>query len=192
MVPELSSLPNGTPIWITIALVVLSAILTFSERVAKISGPIGAAARWWTSRQASEVKRSLSLEETINDSVEKRVQMRMEPIQGQITDMRDRIRTLQQDLNIERSERKKELATERVEHRKTIARLQAERDLYVDWSAHLQAWWRPVQLWIADRGLEIPPPKYPAFAEFRAEWERKNKSVYNYESLERKKDKFDD
>lgn len=182
--PELSSLPSGTPIWVTIALIVLSAILTFSERVAKISGPIGTVARWWTSRQANEIKRSLSLEETINESVEKRVQMRMEPIQGQITDMRDRIQTLQLDLNIERSERKKELATERVEHRKTIARLQAERDLYVDWSAHLQAWWRPVQLWIADRGLELPPPKYPAFAEFRAEWERKNKEAYNYDRLE--------
>lgn len=188
---ELSWLPAGTPIWITIILIVISAFLTFSERVAKISGPIGALARWWTSRQANAIRRGLSLEETINESVEKRVQMRVEPIQGQITDMRDRIKVLQKDLNTERSERKQELANERDAHRRTISQLQTERDLYVDWSAHLQAWWRPVQLWIADAGLEIPPPKYPAFSEFRAEWERKRNSMYDIDTTD-KLDSSDD
>lgn len=179
MPPEFDSLPDGTPIWLTIAFLVISAALTFSERAARLKGPLGAAARWWNNRQVHEVKRSLSLDETINEAVEKRVHMRMEPIQGQISDMRDRMHTLQRDLNTERTERKAELAAERAQHQKTIQRLTAERDLYVDWSAHLQAWWRPVQLWIAENGLQLPPPEYPAFSEFRADWERRNLHQYN-------------
>lgn len=179
MSPELSSLPQGTPVWVTVGLVIISALLTFSERAAKLKGPLGAAARRWNNRQLLEIEHKLTVEEAIDKSVEKRVEMKMKPVNCQIFDMEKRIRNLREDLARERADRKRERDATNTEHQEAIRRLKAERDLYVDWSAHLQSWWHPIQMWIASQGLTLPPPPYPSFAEFKLQWERKNKKQLN-------------
>lgn len=160
---DVNQLPPGTPLWISSTLVVLSALLLFSERAAKIKGPLGALARWWDQRQQDEVDRLLSTDTRIEAAAERRYGKRM-------AEMEDQLKTLRTDLEAERQARRDDRVVMTREHEAEKATLRLDRDLYASWGEHLLAWWRAQSQFLAASGVELPPPTLPTFAKFRKDW----------------------
>lgn len=160
---DLSQLPAGTPVWVVISLVVLGAILTFSERAAKLKGPFGALARWWSTQQEQAIEKAARVDAQIEKAAERRYGARMD-------DMKRELDQLRKDLEAERADRKREREATVREHREEIEKVRVDRDLGFAWSEHLLAWWRSQAMWLASQGVELPPPPLPTFAQFRAQW----------------------
>lgn len=147
---NLADLPEGTPLWIILALVLIPSLLTFSEKAAKISGPLGALARWWQGRQQRAIEREHAVAGTRLSLYE----AELSELRALVDDIRDRMESAE------------------TRHRIEIEEIHAERDLYADWSAYQARWWRPKHQWLAEQGITLPPPPYPTFADFRKEWAR--------------------
>lgn len=164
---DLSSLPEGTPVWLITALVVCSAILVFSERAAKIKGPLGSLSRWWEGRQKDEIDRI----QAANDRIEQAAQLRY----GQrLKSLEESMKRLSTDLDDERKARRRERKEMTDRYESQINRVQQERDLFAAWSEHILAWWRTQAQWLAQHGIVLPPPGLSTFAEFRLQWIRAN------------------
>ena len=139
---DVSNLPEGTPVWIAAGIVITGAFLSLSEQAAKLSGPLGAAARWWNERQVREVKSQKTLDREINDLVDKRVERVRQEMRASLKHLEAQIEKLRE--------------TESLQH------------AYIVWiTSHL----RRIEVWAADRGLELPPPPFMTFTEFVAEQE---------------------
>lgn len=160
---DASQLPPGTPLWITSAVVMLSALMLFSERAAKLQGPLGALARWWDQRQQDEVDRLLSTDNRIEAAAERRYGSRM-------AEMEESIKTLRADLEAERQARRDDRVAMTREHEAEKVTLRLDRDLYASWSEHLLAWWRAQSQWLAANGIQLPAPPLPTFAQFRKDF----------------------
>lgn len=139
---DLNSLPEGTPVWVITAGALTTLFLTLSEKAAKLPGGLGAAARWWNTRQVREVRRRKGLDAEINELVDEKVGWVRAEMRASIKDLKGQIEKLQK--------------TERLQHS------------YIVWiTSHL----RRIEVWAADRGLELPPPPFMTFTEFVAERE---------------------
>lgn len=164
---DFSSLPEGTPVWLVTFLVICSAILVFSEKAAKIKGPLGSLSRWWESRQSDEIDRI----QAANDKIEKAAQRRY----GQrLKSLESSMERLSADLDEERKARRRERKEMADRYESQIARVQQERDLFAAWSEHILAWWRTQAQWLAQHGVTLPPPSLSTFSEFRDQWIRAN------------------
>ena len=157
------NLPAGTPVWITATIALVAALVTFSPQVAKLGGPIGAAARWFQNRQVREIDRAESVDQAIEAAVQRRVDSEIGPLKR-------RIETLEADLERERDERREERAREQRDHRAEVEQLRLERDMYADYAAHTSSWVLPVKVFLKGQGIELPPPPWPDFEAFRREW----------------------
>ena len=163
MIVDLNSLPAGTPVWLVLGIVIASSMLVFSERAAKLKGPLGAAARWWEQRQQDEVDRLQSTDERIEAAAERRYGRRM-------AEMEKQIERLRADLEAERKARREERAATSREHAAELDRVRLDRDMFAAWSEHILAYWRAQSQWLAANGVQLPPPPVPTFAAFREEW----------------------
>ena len=146
------NLPAGTPVWITATIALIAALVTFSPQVAKLGGPLGAAARWFQNRQLREINRSESVDQAIEAAVQRRVDSEIGPLKQRISDLAA------------------DLERERVEHRAEVEKLRIERDMFADYAAHASSWVLPVKVFLNGQGIELPPPPWPDFEEFRREW----------------------
>ncbi|NEJ47660.1 hypothetical protein, partial [Rhizobium leguminosarum] len=61
----------GAPLWITIIVVVAPMLLTFTKAAGQIPGALGAASRWWHTRQLREVERAEDLDKAIEEAVKR-------------------------------------------------------------------------------------------------------------------------
>lgn len=164
---DFSSLPEGTPVWLITTLVIISAILVFSERAARIKGPLGSLSRWWEGRQQDEIDRI----QAANDRIEQAAQLRY----GQrLKSLEEAMKRLNCDLEDERKSRRRERKELADRYESQLARVQHERDLFAAWSEHILAWWRSQAQWLAQHGIALPPPGLSTFTEFRAHWTKDN------------------
>lgn len=143
----LTNLPQGTPVWLIIALVIITAILTLSERLAKLSGPIGALARWFQQRQLREVERKAELDEVIDSAVERRVEREIKPWKITIKRLEDQVQRLSEKLELKEEQHRKEI------------------EWLVNYIARVAAWWHRMKIRLAAQGVEIDEDM-PVFAEY--------------------------
>lgn len=166
---DASSLPDGTPLWFTLTFVAISSLLLFSERVAKIKGPMGSLARWWEDRQQSEIDRIQDANDRIEDAAKRRYGFR-------INQLEDSMARLESELKEERADRKRERKEMSDRYEGQIIRAQRERDLFAAWAEHILSWWRVQAQWLAQQGISLPHPHLPIFSEFRQQWLDRNNS----------------
>lgn len=149
------SLPPGTPTYIPIIIVIAGAVLTLSERLAKIRGPLGALARWWQDRQLREVDQRISLDQKIQQVVDLATKQ-----------LRDDLDSLRKDLDDEKEARRRE----RVEHRRELAENERALDKAMSWIAVATAWYADHLVWLAAQGIEVSEP-LPSWFEWRVDSE---------------------
>lgn len=122
----------GAPVWLTIVVIVTPMLLTFSKAAGRLPGVLGAASRWWQTRQLREVERSEDLDKAIEDAVARRVEMELAPIRDQMKRMEDRLRAAEEEV--------------------------ALRDEYILLQARHS---RNIQEWAIENGHQLPPPPPP-------------------------------
>ena len=160
---DLSALPDGTPVWLVTCLVIIMSLLAFSERLAKIRGPLGSLSRWWSKRQSDEIDRIQAANDRIEEAAERRYGRRLKELE-------DAIGRLSVALEEERKERRRERKELADRYEIQVHRIQQERDLFAAWAEHILSWWRGQAQWLAHQGIKLPPPPLPVFAEFRKQW----------------------
>ncbi len=136
----------GAPLWIVIAVVVAPMLLTFSKEAGKLPGFLGAASRWWHTRQLREVQRSEDLDKAIEKAVRRRVEEEVTPIRDRMQRLEERLRSAEEEV--------------------------ALRDEYILENVE---WSRGVQEWAAEKGYELPkePPRPPRFSPWVLERRRR-------------------
>lgn len=149
---DLTSLPVGAPLWLTIFVVISGTLLTVSERVAKISGPLGAAARWWQNRAIRKVDQIDSLSARIDDAVRKQVGRKLAPLQEQIDLLKAELTAVRADLQREREE-----------HSEAAEKLQREIDLRDEWIVLAHRFKRKTAIAAAEHDLTLPVDDLPNF-----------------------------
>lgn len=169
-----TNLPEGTPVWLIVIVVLTTLGLTLSEKATKLPGVLGAAARWWNNRQVREVKNKRSLETHLAELVEKRVELRMEGVDGTIEDLRGEVEQLRADLHKERNAWRQERAELIQEHATEIDRLRDEDKLKWRYILHVAGRLREYRLWAVEHGHELPPPKIPGYFKWAAEQRARN------------------
>lgn len=122
----------GAPVWLTIVVIVIPMLLTFSKAAGRLPGVLGAASRWWQTRQLREVERSEDLDKAIEAAVKRRVEEELAPIRDRMQRMEDRLKA----------------AEEEVELRDEYILIQARHN-------------RNIQEWAIENGHELPPPPAP-------------------------------
>ena len=122
----------GAPLWITIIVVVAPMLLTFTKAAGQIPGALGAASRWWHTRQLREVERAEDLDKAIEEAVKRRVEEELGPIRARMERMEKRLITAEEEI--------------------------ALRDEYILLQARHS---RNVQEWAIEHGHELPPPPAP-------------------------------
>lgn len=160
---DLSALPEGTPVWLVTSLVVIMALLAFSERVAKVKGPLGSLSRWWSKRQSDEIDRIQAANDRIEEAAERRYGRRLKELE-------EAIGRLSVALEEERKARRRERKEMADRYESQMYRTQQERDLFAAWAEHILSWWRVQAQWLAHQGIKLPHPPLPVFAEFRKQW----------------------
>lgn len=160
---DLSALPEGTPVWLVSFLVIMMALLAFSEKVAEIKGPLGALSRWWSKRQSDEIDRIQAANDRIEAAAERRYGRRLKELE-------EAIRMLSKSLDEERRARERERDEMAERYRVEIAHIRQERDLFAAWSEHILSWVRVQTQSLAQQGIRLPPPPLPAFTDFRRKW----------------------
>lgn len=139
------NLPAGSPLWLVAAVVLTPLLLTFLKGLKDVAGPIGWLARRWDSRQVRAVEKLSDLDKAMQEAVDKRVELQVNPL-------RERVNELTEDLRQEREIR------ERGE-----VQIQLLRDYAI------VATQREFQMaqYLAKNGLEMPPPPLLPFNEWR-------------------------
>ena len=122
----------GAPLWIVIIIIVAPMALTFSKAAGNIPGLLGAASRWWHTRQLREVERAEDLDKAIDTAVKRRVEEELAPIRERMQRMEDRLKTQEEEI--------------------------ALRDEYILLQARHA---RHIQEWAIEHGHVIPPPPAP-------------------------------
>ncbi|MCT1411639.1 hypothetical protein [Corynebacterium sanguinis] len=122
----------GAPLWLTIAVIVTPMALTFSKAAGQIPGALGAASRWWHTRQLREVERAEGLDKAIDAAVKRRVEVELAPFRDRMKRMEDRL-----------ADQEREIAL---------------RDEYILLQARHS---RNIQEWAVEHGHELPPPPAP-------------------------------
>ena len=129
----------GAPLWIVIIVIVAPMALTFSKAAGNIPGALGAASRWWHTRQLREVERSEDLDKAIEDAVARRVEVELAPIRDQMKRMEQRLKCAESEI----ARREEEIAL---------------RDEYILLQARHS---RNIQEWAIENGHQLPPPPPP-------------------------------
>lgn len=168
---DLSNLPDEFPVWAVVIVVLIGAFGTFSKSVAQIKGPLGAAARYWESRQVRAVEKRKTLDETINEVVELRVDNRMEAVNADMEDLRSQLKSLRNDLDREREERRDERETMKRDHARELAKARDRELLQHRYNVYTTSTFRTYEIWAADQGIELPPPEFRTFPEWLADQE---------------------
>lgn len=163
---DFQNLPAGTPVWVITIFVLGSIGLTFTEKAAKIKGPLGAAARWWNRRQEREVERKQSLDARVEALVSSRVESRMQGFTTGMASLEEQVKTLREDLDKERNERRRERAELVSEHRAEVNRLREEDQSKYQYILYLSGRLREYRLWAAEHGYELPPPPIPSYLDW--------------------------
>lgn len=122
----------GAPVWLTIIAIVTPMLLTFSKAAGRLPGVLGAASRWWQTRQLREVERAEDLDKAIEAAVKRRVEEELAPIRERMQRMEDRLKTQEEEI--------------------------ALRDEYILLQARHA---RHIQEWAIEYGHELPPPPAP-------------------------------
>ena len=154
-----SDLPEGTPLWLIILIILVPSLLTFSEKASKIGGPLGSAARWWQNRQQRALERDASV-----------TAARMRIYEDELSELHEIVEGLREQIADSEARHREQRAYDRSQFARELEAAVVDRDLYADWSAYQARWWRPQNQWLAEQGITLPPPPYPTFTEFRDEW----------------------
>lgn len=166
---DLSAIPYELPVWVVVIVVLLGAAGTFSKAMAEVKGPLGAAARWWGSRQIRAVQKRKTLDQTINEAVEARVTTRMKPVTADLEDLREQLDRLRDDLGRERDDRRKERETMKRDHDHELAKNRERERQQHKYNVYVTAIVRDYEIWAADMGLELPPPAFRTYPEWLAD-----------------------
>lgn len=154
-----ADLPEGTPLWLILIVVLIPSLLTFSEKAASIAGPLGSAARWWQTRQKRAIERDASI-----------TAARLNIYEAELQELHDIVEDLRTRITETETRHREQRAYDRSQFARELEAAVTDRDLYADWSAYQARWWRPQNQWLAEQGIVLPPPPYPAFTDFRSEW----------------------
>ncbi len=122
----------GAPVWLTVIVVMTSFLLSISKEAGRIPGILGAASRWWHTRQEREVLYARDLSKTIDEVVRERVEAELAPIRDRMQRMEDRLQSAEEEV--------------------------ALRDEYILLQARHT---RNIQEWAIEHGYELPPPPAP-------------------------------
>ena len=140
------NLPAGSPLWLVAAVVLTPLLLTFLKGLKDVAGPIGWLARRWDSRQVRAVEKMSDLDKAMQEAVDKRVEMQVKPL-------RERINELTDDLRQEREVR--ERGEEQISLLREYSILAVKREFQI-------------AQYLAQNGLEMPPPPFPSFEEWES------------------------
>lgn len=154
-----SDLPEGTPLWLIILVILIPSLLTFSDKAAKIGGPLGSAARWWQNRQQRALERDASVTGT-----------RLRIYEDELSELHEIVEGLRRQITESEARHREQRAYDRGQFARELEAAVVDRDLFADWSAYQARWWRPQNQWLAEQGITLPPPPYPTFSDFRGEW----------------------
>ncbi|MCK2200467.1 hypothetical protein [Corynebacterium callunae] len=159
-------LPQGTPVWLTIAIAVTTIFLSFTERAAKLRGPMGAMARWWNDRQIHAVKRQKDLDAHIDDLVEQRTTTRFQELTSDIELLKAQIDQLRTDLERERTAWRTEREQLIVQHEKELAEIRHSEQQKHEYIVMITSTLRRIEIWAADLGIALPPPPFQSYTEW--------------------------
>ncbi|MEJ6013302.1 hypothetical protein WG936_05555 [Corynebacterium sp. H127] len=144
---DLTDLIGGSPLG-KFLLVFLFLVFVFGifsrEKMAKLDGIwwfFGALARWLEDRKRRAIEADRST------------------TQGQIADLRQRVN----EVSAQAAQDKKDLRAE-IQELRDSERLQHQYIVYVI------AWARDLEIWAADAGVTLPPPRFITYLEFREQW----------------------
>lgn len=122
----------GAPVWLTIVVIITPMLLTFSKAAGRIPGLLGAASRWWHTRQLREVERAEDLDKATEVAVARRVEAELAPIRERMQRMEDRLKASEEEV--------------------------ALRDEYILLQSRHS---RNIQEWSIENGHTLPPPPPP-------------------------------
>lgn len=148
---DLNALLGGSPLG-RFLLVFIFLVFVFGifsrEKMAKLDGvwwAFGAFARWLEARK------------------QKAIEIDRSTTQGQIAELKARVNEIAKQAAMDKEELQKE-----IDDLRNSERMQHEYIVYVI------AWARDLEIWAADEGVKLPPPKFITFLEFRDMWKTKN------------------
>lgn len=127
------SFPTGTPPLLVILVIIVLAMLTFMERLAKLSGPIGSLARWFQRKQVREVERKSELDTAIDKAVEKRVEQEIKPWKSAIQRLEREVNRLSAKLELK----------------------DRETEWLLQYITKVTAWWHRLKIRLAAQGVEV-------------------------------------
>ncbi|MCK2199208.1 hypothetical protein [Corynebacterium callunae] len=159
-------LPQGTPVWLTIAIAVVTIFLGLTERAAKLRGPLGAMARWWNERQIHAVKRQKSLDVHINSLVEQRTATIFQELTKDIEQLKSQVEELRGNLQSEREAWRKEREQLVVQHAKELAEIRHSEQQKHEYIVMITSTLRRIEIWAADLGIALPPPPFQSYTEW--------------------------
>ena len=145
-------LPEGSPLWLIAVAVVVPMLLTFVKGMADVSGPLGALARWWEKRNIRKVKNVVELDEVLAETVDSRVEWKVAPL-------KEKVASLERDIKEERR-----------------LRIEGEQEITLLREYAVVAVRREFLLsqFLAQHGLEVPPPPLLPFDEWREQRRRED------------------
>ena len=166
----------GAPSWLILAVVIVVWLLS-TKWAAHIPGKLGAWSRWITNRQERALDREMSLRQRVDKAVAERVAREMAPVRKENESQLEEIRDLRKDIAAERRRHREAMEAERQRHRDELDRIhrdtlepiKAERDLLASWSVFIARWWHDKERTLAEMGVTVPPPPWPAFQHWLAE-----------------------
>lgn len=172
---DINNLPEGTPVWVTITLILVFASLMVVRQLKDLKGPVGALSRWWEGKAVREIQKKKTLALEADDLVDTRVNLHLEPVLDQLKSLQRQVRTLRDELDTERKERREERATSEAEHLAEIKMLEDRRVREVKglkdqaalmWAYITEAatYHRRLYLWAISEDVSPPPPHpYPDY-----------------------------
>jgi len=163
----------GAPSWLILTAVIILWFLS-TRWASHLPGKLGAWSRWITNRQERALDREMSMRDQVDAAVKKRVAAEVAPILAENAMIQRELDDLRTDLGKERERHREELgrmrrrhaddmARERKRHRETLEPIAAERDLLAAWSVYVARWWHDKERALAEKGIDVPPPPWPAF-----------------------------
>lgn len=164
---DLSALPDELPVWAVVTVVLIGALGTFSKTVAQIKGPLGAAARWWESRQIRAVEKKKDFYDNLDVVVDKRTAS----IRSDLAELQKQVGELRDELSREREARRKEREQLVSDHAREISQVRERERLQHRYTVEVTRAFRELEIWAADHGLELPPPPFRTFPEWLSDRE---------------------
>lgn len=166
---DLSSLPEGTPVWVTATVVLILASLLVIRQLKELKGPFGTLSRWWENRALREIQKKKSLALEIDDLVDTRVNIQLETVQEQLKALRSQVKQIRDELESEREARRAERTALVAEHEaevkfleesysSEVKSLKAQAASLWTYIAEAASYHRRLYLWAISQDYEPPAP----------------------------------